>query len=24
VPRWVVTLFGDEVDPPRKPVEKHE
>ena len=22
VPRWVVTLFGDEVDPPRQPPEK--
>lgn len=23
VPRWVVRLFGDEVDSPRNPVEKH-
>jgi hypothetical protein len=22
VPRWVVTLFGDEVDPPAKPPKK--
>jgi hypothetical protein len=24
VPRWVVTLFGDEADPPRKPTNTSE
>jgi hypothetical protein len=24
VPRWVVTLFGDEVDPPRKTINRPE
>jgi hypothetical protein len=24
VPRWVVTLFGDEVDPPRKTTNRPE